>query len=580
MKVLRGAIVAVCLLAWPIAAEAQRSLVIQEFVADVEVGADGGLLVTETIQPRFTGSWNGLYRTIPVEYRTPQGFRYQLRLDVESVTDESGAPLRYESSRERHYRKLKIWIPGAVDTVKTVVVRYRVLNGLKFFEEHDELYWNVTGDEWEVPIERARAVVRLPAGVAGIRSYAFTGGYGSQESAARITTVGTTLTIETTRALNFREGVTVAIAWNPGVVARPTRADKTRDFVLVNAVLLIPLVVFGLMFRLWRRHGRDPSRQPVAVQYEPPGALTPAEVGTLVDNSPDMRDITATVVDLAVRGFIKIKETQEDRFLGLGTKTEYALQLLRADGEWKGLRRHEDALLRALFGRTAGPVAAPGAAAPVIDEVSIDDLKNRFYKHVPEIKERIFSQLIDKGYYLRRPDRVRATFYVLAGIVAIGGSVASGIAEAGAAPFVASILSGVIIGVFGHFMPARTIQGARALEGALGFEEFLDRVESDRFNRVVKTPALFEKFLPFAMALGVERNWAKAFEGIYTSQPDWYAGTHHGAFGPRVFAASLANLSSNAGTAMTSAPRSSGGSGSGGGGFSGGGFGGGGGGGF
>ena len=580
MNHLRVALALVCLLAWPGAAAAQRSLVIQQFAADVEVGTDGAIAVTETIQPRFTGSWNGLYRTIPVEYRTPQGFTYQLSLDVESITDDAGAPLRYESSRERHYRKLKIWIPGAQDTVKTVVVRYRVRNGLKFFEEHDELYWNVTGDEWEVPIEQARAVIRLPAGVAGVRSYAFTGGYGSQESAARITAVGTTLTVETTRALNFREGVTVAIAWNPGVVARPTAADETRDFVSANVALLIPVGVFGLMFWLWNRQGRDPRRQPVAVQYEPPGALTPAEVGTLVDNSPDMRDITATIVDLAVRGFLRIKETQEGRFLGLGTKTEYALQLVRPDSAWTGLRRHEDALLRALFGRTAGPVAAPGIADAVIDEVSIDDLKNRFYKHVPEIKERVFSQLIDKGYYLRRPDRVRATFYVLAGIVAIGGSVLSGIAEAGAAPFVASILSGLIIGVFGHFMPARTVEGARALEGSLGFEEFLDRVESDRFDRIVKTPAMFEKFLPFAMALGVERNWAKAFEGIYASQPDWYVGTHYGAFGPRVFAASLANLSSSASTAMTSAPRSSGGSGVGGGGFSGGGFGGGGGGGF
>jgi uncharacterized membrane protein YgcG len=299
-----------------------------------------------------------------------------------------------------------------------------------------------------------------------------------------------------------------------------------------------------------------------------------------MDNSPDMRDITATAVDLAVRGFIRIKETQEDRFLGLGTKTEYTLQLLRPDGEWKTLRPHEDALLRALFSRTAGRAAVPAGPSPVIDEVAISDLKNRFYKHVPEIKERIFSQLIDRGYYLRRPDRVKATFYVLAAVVAIGGSVVSGVLGFGLASIIASIISGVIIGVFGHLMPARTVEGARAREGALGFEEFLDRVESDRFDRVVKTPALFERFLPFAMALGVERNWAKAFEGIYTSQPDWYAGSYHGSFGPRMFTASLANLSSDAGTAMTSAPRSSGGSGVGGGGFSGGGFGGGGGGGF
>jgi uncharacterized membrane protein YgcG len=580
MNLIRGAIVAVCLLAWPSSAAAQRTLVIQQFTADVEVATDGVINVTETIQPRFTGTWNGLYRTIPVEYRTPQGFNYQLRLDVESVTDESGAPLRFESGRERHYRKLKIWIPGAQDTVKTVVVRYRVRNGLKFFEEHDELYWNVTGDEWEVPIERARAVVRLPAGVTGVRSYAFTGGYGSQESAAAITAVGTTLTIETTRALNFREGVTVAIAWNPGVVARPTPSDKTREFLVANSALLVPFGVFGVMFWLWRKHGRDPRRQPIAVRYEPPGALTPAEVGTLVDNSPDMRDITATVVDLAVRGFIRIRETREDRFLGLGTKTDYALQLVRGDGEWKELRRHEEALLRALFETTAGPAGEPGGAKPVIDEVSISDLKNRFYKHVPEIRERIFSQLIDRGYYLRRPDRVKTTFYVLALVVGIGGSVASGITGLGLAAIIASILSGLIVGVFGHLMPARTVEGTRALEGALGFEEFLDRVESDRFERIVKTPAMFEKFLPFAMALGVERSWARAFEGIYTNQPDWYVGTYHGSFGPRMFAASLADLSSDAGTAMTSEPRSSGGSGVGGGGFSGGGFGGGGGGGF
>jgi uncharacterized membrane protein YgcG len=577
---LRCAVAAACLLVWPGDAAAQRSLVIQQFDAEVDVGADGGITVTETIQPRFTGQWNGIYRTIPVEYRTPQGFRYDLDLDVQSVTDGSGAALRHEASRERHYRKLKIWVPGASDAVRTVVVRYRVRNGLKFFEEHDELYWNVTGDEWDVPIERARAVVRLPAAVSGIRAHAFTGGYGSQESAATVTVTAPTVTVETTRGLNFREGLTLAAAWNPGVVARPTGADKARDFVFANAVLTVPVVVFGVMFWLWRRHGRDPRRQPVAVRYEPPAALTPAEVGTLVDNSPDMRDITATVVDLAVRGFIRIKETEEARFLGLGSKTAYALQLIRPDGEWQALRRHEEALLRALFGATSGPQTASSGPPAVIDEVAVDDLKNRFYKHVPEIKARIFSQLIDRGYYLRRPDYVRTSFYVLAGFVGIGGTLAGAVLELGAAPIVASILSALIIGVFGHLMPARTVAGARALEGALGFEEFLDRVESDRFDRVVKSPAMFETFLPFAMALGVERNWARAFEGIYTSQPEWYVGTYHGGFGPRLFAASLADLSTSASSAMVSAPRSSGGSGVGGGGFSGGGFGGGGGGGF
>jgi len=155
------------------------------------------------------------------------------------VTDESGAPFGTNPARSA-LRKLKIWIPGAVDTVKTVVVRYRVLNGLKFFEEHDELYWNVTGDEWEVPIERARAVVRLPAGVAGIRSYAFTGGYGSQESAGAHYDGRNDADHRDDEGAELPRGRHRGDRVEPGSASRaPDPADKTRDFVLANAVLLI-----------------------------------------------------------------------------------------------------------------------------------------------------------------------------------------------------------------------------------------------------------------------------------------------------------------------------------------------------
>jgi uncharacterized membrane protein YgcG len=144
----------------------------------------------------------------------------------------------------------------------------------------------------------------------------------------------------------------------------------------------------------------------------------------------------------------------------------------------------------------------------------------------------------------------------------------------------AGVVSGLIVVGFGRIMPARTIQGTRILEGALGFEEFLARVESDRFDRVVKTPELFEKFLPYAMALGVEKNWASAFESIAKAAPSWYQGGDPTHFNSRGFVSQMSNMVSRAGTTMASAPRSSGGSGFGGGGSSGGGFGGGGGRGF
>ena len=115
-----------------------RQLVIESFTVEVHVNADGVIDVTETIRPRFTGQWNGIYRTIPVEYRTPQGFNYDLLLEPLGVAGESGS-LRYETSRERHYLKFKIWVPNANNATRTVVLRYRVLNGLRFFEEHDEI---------------------------------------------------------------------------------------------------------------------------------------------------------------------------------------------------------------------------------------------------------------------------------------------------------------------------------------------------------------------------------------------------------------------------------------------------------
>src|SRR5687768_9652925 len=218
---------------------ADRTLVIERFDAVIDVSSDGSIVVDETIVPRFRGSWNGIFRTIPVQYRTPQGLNYTLRLDIESVTDAAGQTLKYESSRERHYRKLKIWVPGAVDATRTVKLRYRVSNGLRFFDEHDELYWNVTGDEWEVPIEAASARVRLPAGVSGLRATAFRGAFGSTEQ-SDVAVAPDGVQVQTANGLGMREGLTLVVGWNPGVVHRPTAVEKGARVVYANLPLAIP----------------------------------------------------------------------------------------------------------------------------------------------------------------------------------------------------------------------------------------------------------------------------------------------------------------------------------------------------
>ena len=551
-------------------AAAQRTLAIERFDAAITVNRDGTVDVAETITARFEGSWNGIYRTIPVEYHTPQGFNWTLRLDLVSATSE-GRPLKVDRKRERHYVKYKIWVPGAENATRTVVLRYRARNGLRFFEDHDELYWNVTGDEWDVAIGAASARIVLPAAASGVRAIAFNGAYGATAQDARVTIEGVSVSVTMPQSLGFHEGLTAVVGWNKGLVAEPTTTDRVLTFLASNWPLLIPLVVLAIMYLIWRRVGRDPARLPIAVQYDAPDTLTPAEAGTLMDESADMRDITATMVDLAVRGHVRIEERDEKAFLGLMSKRDYLFHRLTPPAGGAALQSHEAAVLDGIFG---------GAS-----EVKLSDLDNEFYRHLPGIKDSIFKRLIDRGLYRTRPDHVKTRWLaggvVFAGLLmGVGSTVGAKWLDMTPFPFlIAAVASAAIVIVFGRIMPARTVQGARALERVLGFEEFLRRVEGDRLERVVKTPEMFERFLPFAMAFGVERKWAKAFEGIYREPPPWYVGSTSGPFNLQGFSSRLGDLSSRTESAMSSSPRSSGGSGFSGG-SSGGGSGGGGGGGF
>ena len=554
-----------------------RELRIEKFDAEVIVSPNGSVDVTENIQVHFIGGpWHGFYREIPIEYVTPQGLNYTLFLDVKRISDGNGRKLKFESSRVRHYRKLKMYVPDADNSTQTISIEYTVSDALRFFEDHDELYWNVTGDEWDVPIQSASAHIILPAGTTGIRANPFTGGYRSRAQGADVDIAANGVDVRTREPLRYHEGLTVAVAFDKGFVHEPGRAELLFLFLRSNWPLVIPIIAFVLMFWLWWTRGRDPRLRPIAARYEPPDKLTPGEVGTLVDNSADMRDITASIVDLAVRGYILIEEKKKDQLLGLFHDKDYTFHLRKPRNEWNSLKPHEQELLGGLFSEGGS------------DAVTLSDLHNKFYTYLPRIKDRIFGSLVTSGYYRRRPDSVRASylgFGVVVGALMFLGTapVASKLGMQPLPFFVAAILTTLVICAFGWFMPAHTEQGTRALEGVLGFEDFLVHVESDRFNRMVKTPEMFEKFLPFAMALGVEKNWSKAFQGIYTQPPSWYQGGYGPNFMPYMFVNDLNMMSSQAGSVMTSAPRSSSGSGfggGGGGGFSGGGFGGGGGGGF
>jgi Predicted membrane protein (DUF2207) len=564
-------LLAVCGVATPLAAKSWR---IADFQDTINVQTDGSALVSERITLVFVGEWHGIHRTIPIEYPGPNGTNYELFLDVAGVTDGSGSRLKYESSTSRGYRDLKIYIPDAVDTTRTVVIAYSVRNATRFFGDYDEFYWNVTGNDWPVPIDHAGATVHFPAGAGGsLRAQAFTGVYGSTQRDATATVSGAEAQFETNNPLPMRGGMTIDVYVPKAVFKEPGALTKFVWFVGGNPIVFLPLATVAGMFALWWYKGRDSDAgMSVAPMYEPPAGLSPAEAGTLLDDSIHPRDITSTIVDLAVRGYVKIEEVVV-KVLVFSHK-DYIFHLLKGRDTWGQMAPHERVMLENMFGANSG--------------VRLSDLKNRFYTAIPRIRADIMSALKNKGIYLLDPES--ANGYSL--MAAVGILIPFAVAQyLGWANFLNSIpllvgcvlISALIWWLFARVMTAKTVKGARTHIAVLGFQEFMNRVDAERLK--LMPPTTFEKYLPYAMALGVEHHWAQAFAGIIKDPPSWYVSPGGYApgmgFNPILFSSSMHGMATDMHQVFVSAPRASstgsGWSGGGGGGFSGGGSGGGGG---
>src|SRR5271157_1430757 len=269
---------AILFLTTPLAAKSWR---ISNFQDTITINPDGTALVRERITLVFVGEWHGIHRTIPIEYPGPGGTNYKLYLYVASVVDGEGGPLKYESSTSNGTRDLKIYIPGAADTTKTVEIIYSVRDGMRFFDSHDEFYWNVTGNDWPVPIDHAAATVRFPDNAAGVlRAQAFTGVYGSAERDASAKVDGATAQFETNNPLPMRGGLTIDVYIPKDILQEPSALTRFFWFLGGNPVVSLPWATLAVMMVLWWYKGRDPDPGvSVPPMYEPPSDISPAEAG-------------------------------------------------------------------------------------------------------------------------------------------------------------------------------------------------------------------------------------------------------------------------------------------------------------
>lgn len=552
-----------------------------EVIQNIEIQEDGKIVVEEKIIADFTQeAHHGIYREIPISYRNQYGNPFNLKFHLISVTDENGDPHPI-AQQGKDWDNYLIKIGSAnveLDTKVTYNIKYEIDRAIGYFGNHDELYWNVY-DSWEIPVLYSEVNVKIPKGATldDIRATCYTGYYGSTEADCNASFVNDdTITIKKPNISYPYDAFTVVVGWPKGLVAEPSILMEILWFIQDNWSLLIPLIVFLGLFLKWWYTGRDPkTKDTIFPRYKPPEGLTPTLVGTIIDERVDLFDISAVIIDYAVKGYVKITETKTKTAIFLD-KTDYELTKLKDYNKEPGIKSHEKEVLNEIF--------------KTKDTVKISDLKYKFYKKLDNIRSNLYKDLVKDKYFTRNPDDVRAIYIGIGGFILgsqffIGGLIWDFF---GLTMIFSIIISGILFIVFGRVMPAKTLKGADTYIEIKGLEEYIRTAEADRIKFQEDKNIFFEKLLPYAMVLGLGDKWAGAFKDLYKKPPAWFEGLNEDGFDAYRLVSRLNNFNTHATTAFASSPRSSGGGGSsawsGGsgfsGGFSGGGFGGGGGGGW
>ncbi|MDX9893654.1 MAG: DUF2207 domain-containing protein [Patescibacteria group bacterium] len=568
----------ICLLSFSFLANATLAQIptkekITNFDSQITVQADGSLIVQETITVNALGNEikRGIYRDFPTRYRDRLGNNYHVDFKILEVL-RNGEPDSYHTENlnngiRTYIGKSDYYLPAGQ---YTYTFKYQTTRQIGFFTDHDELYWNVTGQGWVFPIDYTSAIVTLPGDINPdqIQTTGYTGPTGSVDQNFSSEIIDNQIIFNTTQTLNAYEGLTIVIGWPKGVIAAPTQWQKIKYFMTDNQSLIFSLgailIILLYYFLAWKKVGRDPEKGTIIPQYEPPKNMSSGQMRYLAKMGFDNKVFVSEILDLAIKGVLTIGQDGKEYVIAKTTNQKFQ------PTEWQ--QRFIDHLIFSTTGKIR---------INQTHHTKIQDGINQLRK---ELRQTVVGQLfqVNLKYFL-------IGLFLSIILLLINFPQAKGQGLAALALIIASIIIAIINMVFFFLLKAPTAEGRKILDHIAGFKWFLTVTEKDRLNfhnPPNKTPELFEKFLPHALALGVEQKWAEQFSQVFaqlrqagkTYAPIWYQGTNFNPNNLGDFSHSLSSSFTSAISAAAKTPGSS--SGFGGGGFSGGGGGGGGGGGW
>jgi uncharacterized membrane protein YgcG len=513
---------------------------ITSYNARIVIQRDGAILVTEQITYDFGTDWrHGIFRVIPVRFRYNGSYDRIYPVEVRSVySDTAGGEYTVDSTGSAV--GIRIGNPDQTVTgVHWYQITYLIRGGLNGFADHDELYWNAVGTQWDVPI--GRATVRVSAPVAVTRAACFAGPVGSAAACQHAAITNGTARFRQS-GLGPHEGLTVVVAIPTGVVASPgpilrERWSLQRAFALTpvsagaSGALLAILVILGavvLARRRDRRYSMSAARvvdgRPVpaeeavppsghdepAMESAPPADVRPGQAGTLIDGVANPRDVTGTIVDLAVRGYLRIEDAPLDQ-----THRDWWLVRLNKTG---GLLDYEQILLDGLF---KDATTDSGAASTRLSE-----LGPAFAGRLRRAQDALYTDVARRGWFTARPDRVRRRWLIIGGALFATGAAAIAAAAAyshlGLIPVPVALAGLVLIGC-ARWMPVRTATGTGLARKLLGFRRYLTTTAAGQAYPGGQVD-LLDAYLPYAIVFGCTKEWADATAAVAGADraPSWY----------------------------------------------------------